>query len=297
MIALGNFDGVHLGHQAIIRHAGALAKQAKAPLAIMTFEPHPREFFARQAGNVAALRLCPLHEKLSLLQTLGAELVFLVRFTRPFAATSPAQFIEQTLACDLRARHIVTGYNFAFGKDRAGNTDLLTQEAKKMGFAYSAHPPVTDGQGEPVSSSRIRHKLSQGDVAGAARQLGRAYAISGRVRHGDRRGRTLGFPTANIALTHLHAPRFGVYAIRSRLGEKTLAGVANIGLRPTFNGTTPLLEAHFFNLAQDIYGERLHIELVEFLRPEQRFESIDALKARIAADCAQAKERLGWGAS
>jgi riboflavin kinase / FMN adenylyltransferase len=290
VMALGNFDGVHLGHQAIFTHCVALARAERRPAAVMTFEPHPREFFSR---DHAPMRIYPLRGKAMLIEECGIDALFVARFNKKLASTSAEDFIHHILHDSLRVQHVVTGYNFAFGKARQGNTAFMAQTAEKLGFGFTAHPPVLDAEGTTISSSGIRQLLLEGNVRKASAQLGRPYQISGRVRHGDKRGRTLGFPTANIALGRLLKPKFGIYAVRLAVGRSNTwhNGVASLGIRPNFP-TDPLLEVHCFDVQRDLYGHRVRVELIEFIREEKKFADIEALKAQMAEDCAKAKSLL-----
>jgi riboflavin kinase/FMN adenylyltransferase len=300
VVALGNFDGVHLGHQAIMSQCVASARAYQVPAAVMTFEPHPREFFSRQADEVKLrrLRLSGFNRKIALLERLGIDTLFLVRFNAAFASMPAERFVDEVLHRQLAVKHVVTGYNFAFGRGRGGNTDYLSLRGHQLGFGYTACPPVLDARGEVISSSAIRRLLREGDVRQAAQLLGFPYAIEGRVRHGDRRGRRLGFPTANISLRLLYPPRFGVYAVRVRVrghaGE--YAGVANIGIRPTVGASEPLLEVHLLDQALNLYDSVLEVTLSDFIREEQRFDSLDALQTQIALDCDTARQRLAKAA-
>ena len=290
-VALGNFDGVHLGHQEILRQALAFARNNAVPATVMTFEPHPREFFARDKKR---LRISSFQQKMQLFQELGIDAVFLVRFNAAFAAHTPEDFVEKILVGALAIRHVVTGYNFAFGKNRQGNTEYLKASSQHLGFSFSSCDAVSDAQGTPVSSSAIRQMLSLGDVKNAAALLGRPYRITGRVRSGNKAGRTLGFPTANLGLHGLFQPRYGVYAVRFRVeGDRNLYhGVANLGVRPTMGQHAPVFEVHGFDLDAQLYGKRLSVELVEYIREEKKFENIDALKSQIGIDCDHAKALL-----
>ena len=287
VIALGNFDGVHIGHRAIIRRAVELAKELGTHAAVMTFEPHPREFFAPDAPR---LRMYSLQQKLELLEDAGIEHVFLMRFNQALASTSASDFVEQILHRQLGARHVVTGYNFAFGKGRAGNTDMLASVAAQLGFGFTACQPVML-DGKAVSSSAIRALLAEGELEEANRMLGMHYHLCGRVRSGAARGRTIGYPTANIALDRFFKPKLGVYAVQARLpGSEWHHGIANIGIKPTFNLTTPMLEVHLFDFDQMIYGQKLEVALNAFLRPEIRFASVEALLEQIRSDVEHAKQ-------
>lgn len=289
VIALGNFDGVHMGHQAILRDCVALARASNVPAAVMTFEPHPREFFAKDKPK---LRIYPFRRKVELLREAGIDALFLVRFNRDFAALSGLDFVQTVLHQKLAVRHVVTGYNFAFGRGREGNTHLLEQIAEREGFGFTACPALHDAQGHVVSSSAIREALAAGHIRQAAAWLGRPYGMAGRVVHGDKRGRELGFPTANIPLTSLFKPRFGIYAVRVKVENTWHDAVASLGVKPTFGLHAPMLEVHLFNMQRDLYGKRLQVEYVDFMRDEERFSSVEALRAQMEADSLQAKELL-----
>ena len=287
VVAIGNFDGVHLGHQTVIDAARRTASAASAPFAIMTFEPHPRRLF-RPADP--PFRLTPLRAKLERFAASDADLALVLRFDKRFAAQPAPHFIEAILANALAARHVVIGHNFCFGQGRAGNAALLEAAGR---FGVTVVPAQVGPDGLPVSSTRIRDHLQAGAPQQAAQLLGRPFSISGHVRGGDRRGRLLGFPTANLALADYLRPRLGVYAVRARLPDGApIDGVANLGERPTVDGKDVRLEVHLFDFAGDIYGRRLEVELIDFVRPEQRFAGLDALKAQIAADCATARAQL-----
>jgi riboflavin kinase/FMN adenylyltransferase len=290
VVALGNFDGVHLGHQAILAHAHQLATAQGRPLAAMTFEPHPREFLS---GKKERLRIYPFRRKAELLQQAGVDYLFALRFNTAFSQTTAEDFVQQVLHRQLQASHVVTGYNFFFGRGRQGDKDFLTAQANQLGFGYTAHAPVTDAAGETISSSRIRALLQAGNVAQAAKQLGRPYTISNHVTRGDQRGRTLGFPTANLTLSQLFVPHFGVYAVRAHTAEgKTLSAVANLGIRPTYRADAPLLEVHLLDFAGELYGQRLTVELLHFLREEKRFPSKEALQEQLTKDAEHARQWL-----
>ena len=291
-MALGNFDGVHLGHREILRQCTASAHASNAPAAVMSFEPHPREFFAPHKER---LRLCSLRQKVALLEQLGIDTLFLVRFNRSFANLTAEEFVGNVLHRQLAVRHVVTGYNFAFGKGRTGHTEFLASRGQVLGFATTACPPVQTTSGHAISSSAIRTHLAAGEIAQATALLGHPYLIEGHVRCGHQRGRTIGFPTANISLNRLFKPRYGVYAVRvslspSPVGVGEYYGIANIGVKPTLGGSEPLLEVHLFDFNRDLYGQRIQVECLEFLRDERKFDSLDALKTQITLDCQQAKK-------
>ena len=300
-VALGNFDGVHLGHKILLREAKALAQGQERPLAVMTFEPHPREFFlrnGRQLGGkgtgISRLRIESFRRKVQLLAGQGVDALFLVRFNQVFSEQSPQAFVDNVLCKQLAVRHVVTGYNFAFGKNRAGNTAFLTEQAHRRDFTYLACPEVSVNQGQAVSSSAIRALLNAGDVAGAQALLGRPYVIEGVVRSGQKNGRKLGFPTANISMQRLFAPRYGVYAVRFTIAgdSRIYNGVANLGVKPTFGMNELWFEVHAFDVDLALYGKRLCVDLIQHLRDEQRFDSMDLLKAQIERDCTRAKDIL-----
>jgi len=281
MIALGNFDGLHLGHQSVIEKTVALAEQSCNPAAILTFEPHPRRVFK---PSLPPLRIIPFSEKAHRSKEMGINFMRVIRFTNEFAKNSAEDFIKNIVCEQLQASHIVTGDDFVFGNNREGNSSSLREMAKKYGFAYTECPPVLVGK-ERCSSTRIRTLLSSGNVEEIEGLLGRPYSITGIVREGDKRGRELGFPTANLLTGRVFTPATGVYAIRAIIDGKRVNGVANLGTRPTFNGRRLQLEAHLFDWQQDIYGKHIEVILVKYLREEQMFNGIEAIKAQIEKDC------------
>jgi riboflavin kinase/FMN adenylyltransferase len=285
-VAIGNFDGVHLGHGALLARLGDVAREFSLPPTILTFEPHPREFFSPAS---APARLTTLREKLELLAEAGIEQAMVCRFNAALAALSADQFIERVLVRGLRLRHLIIGDDFRFGKGRSGDFALLQRAGVVHGFAVEAMGSVTV-DGERVSSSGVRAALAGGEMEHAARLLGRPYVIDGQVAHGDKIGRQLGFATANIRIKHNPLPMTGVFAVEvSGLGDRPLPGVANLGIRPTVGGTRPLLEVHLFDFAHDIYGAHISVRFVHKLRNEQRFPNFDALKTQIAADAVAAR--------
>ena len=285
-IAIGNFDGVHRGHGALLERLCDVARESRLPPTILTFEPHPREFFSPAS---APARLSTLREKLELLADAGVEQAMVCRFNKAFAALSADQFIEQVLIGGLRARHLIIGDDFRFGKGRAGDFALLQVAGRQFGFSVEAMGSITVDD-ERVSSSGVRAALAAGDMEHAARLLGRPYIIDGKVTQGQQLGRQWGFPTANIRIKHNPLPMTGVFAVEvGGLGDKLLPGVANLGIRPTVGGTRPLLEVHLFDFDRDIYGAHISVRFVHKLRNEQRFPNFDALKAQIAADAATAR--------
>ncbi len=292
VVTLGNFDGLHLGHRSIIAQAKIIAREKNAPLAIMTFEPHPRDFFMK-GNKTEGHRIYSLHSKLSVIKSLGIDCVYMLRFNSKLTNLSAHEFIKNILVDKLNAQHIITGDNFCFGKNRQGDKNLLQQEAKNLGFEYTACPPVTYGT-ETISSSNIRRLLSQGDIIKTSSLLGRPYYISGHVKHGEKRGTKIGFPTANISLNKLFIPKHGVYAVQIKIANDNhiYNGVANIGVKPTFGTYQPLLEVYLFDTEQNLYGKRLCVEFIEFIRPEQKFTALEELISQIKNDCIIAKDIL-----
>lgn len=287
VLTIGNFDGVHLGHVALLERLVQSAKRLNLSPAVLTFEPHPREFFA--PGSAPA-RLTILREKLELLAASGVETTMICRFNAPFAALSAEEFIEQVLLRGLKARHLIIGDDFCFGQGRRGNFALLEDVGRRSGFSVEAMGTVVV-DGERVSSSAVREALTLGDMGRAARLLGRPYIIDGRVVHGDKLGRKLGFNTANIHIRHNPVPMTGVFAVEvDGLGEHPLPGVANLGVRPTVGGTRPLLEVHLFDFNRVIYGAHLTVRFLLKLRAERKFPDFDALKAQIARDAEAARD-------
>jgi riboflavin kinase/FMN adenylyltransferase len=285
-LAIGNFDGVHLGHAALAARLGEVAKQYGVVPTVLTFEPHPREFFAPQS---APARLTTFREKLELLEQAGVQQVVVCPFNAAFAALTAEEFIAQVLVQACRVKYLIIGDDFRFGKGRTGDFTLLQQAGHQYGFGVEAMSSVTV-DGERVSSSSVRKALADGDMEHAARLLGRPYVIDGQVSHGDKIGRQLGFATANIRIKHNPLPMTGVFAVEvTGVGDKSWPGVANLGIRPTVGGTRPLLEVHLFNFDRDIYGAHISVRFVHKLRDEQRFPNFDALKAQIAADAAAAR--------
>lgn len=286
VLAIGNFDGVHLGHAALVRQLADAAARLQSVPTVLTFEPHPREFFVPAS---APARLTTLREKLELLGDSGASQAMICPFNAAFAALSADEFIERVLVRSLQAKHLIIGDDFRFGRGRVGDFAMLQAAGTRFGFTVETMPSVTV-DGERVSSSAVRAALATGEMERAARLLGRPYIIDGRVAHGDKIGRQLGFATANIRIKHNPLPMTGVFAVEvSGLGEKPLPGVANLGIRPTVGGTRPLLEVHLFDFNRDIYGAHISVRFVHKLRCEQRFPNLDALKAQIAADAASAR--------
>lgn len=287
-VALGNFDGVHLGHASVIRTAHA--SRPDIPLAVLTFEPHPREVFR---PDDPPFRLTLSAERADALAGLGVDLLYELSFNHDFSLMSAEDFVADVLHHGLGARHIVTGQDFAFGHRQRGDTGFLSARCQALGMGVTLVPPVADSRG-PISSTRIRRALQDGYPERATAELGRPWAIRGTVAHGDKRGRTIGFPTANVALGRHLEPARGVYAVMIRLQDgTTYRGVANIGRRPTVNaGPESRLEVNLFDFSGDIYGTEITVALHAYIRPEVKFSGLDSLKAQIAADADEARRLL-----
>ena len=292
-IAIGNFDGVHKGHQAVIREAGLIAKSHSIPWAVLTFEPHPRSVF--QPGQ-PHFRLTPMRAKARALESLGVNMMIVQHFSHSFSKQPAENFVKNVLVDGLGARHVVAGYDFVFGHNRGGNCELLLTMGQKLGFGFTAVSPIEDDGGILFSSTRIRDYLSKGDVRTAAALLGRHFSYEGRVARGDQRGRTIGFPTLNLELGDAMRPSLGVYAARVGIIEKDKTilydGVANLGKRPTFGGESVILEVHLFNFSKNLYGKRITVSLIDFIRQEKKFDGLEALRAQIAIDTEKAQNIL-----
>ena len=289
VVALGNFDGFHLGHQAVVGAAVAQAKATSAPAIVATFDPHPVRHFKPDA---APFRLTTLDQRQRLFGAAGADAMLVLEFGAALASMTADEFIADLLIAQLGVSGIVTGEDFVFGKGRSGNGDTLAAAAAAHGFAYTRVPAVM-ADGEPVSSSRIRAALQSGDCATATCLLTRPFAVQGVVQHGDKVGRTLGYPTANIDLGPYLRPRYGVYAVTGCLEDgRVLKGAANIGIRPQFDPPKELLEPHFFDFDEDLYGQTVEVAFHHFLRGEAKFDGLDALVEQIERDCAEARAVL-----
>ncbi|NOT42867.1 MAG: bifunctional riboflavin kinase/FAD synthetase [Alphaproteobacteria bacterium] len=284
-VAIGNFDGVHLGHQALLKHAKTLG----AKLGVLVFEPHPQEFF-KPGGE--RFRLTPFRAKARLLERFGVDVLYALHFDAAFAALSADAFVTKVLAQGLGAKHIVVGQDFQFGKGRAGNIDVLKQRGQQTGFIVSTFDLIGAGPEAKISSTRIREALREGKPEVAASLLGHAWTVEGRVEQGDKRGRTIGFPTANVSLEGYLEPALGVYAVRVEIAGQTYNGVANFGRRPTFDKKDVLLEVHIFDFNGDLYGQQIVVAFEAYLRAEQKFAGLDALKAQIAKDSERARAIL-----
>ena len=291
VVAIGNFDGVHLGHGAVIAEGRRIARALGAPLAVLTFEPHPRQVLA---APDEPFRLTPFRVKARHLAALGIETLYVARFDRAFAAREPASFVADVVAAGIGARHVVVGHDFAFGRKRAGDVTLLTEVGDSLGVGVTSIAAAGTGT-EVHSASRARRLLAAGDVAALPAVLGRYWEIDGHVIAGDRRGRTIGFPTANLRTAGILHPARGVYALWAQAGADDgpwYPAVANLGRRPTFDKTEDLLEVHIFDYDGDLYGKRLRAAFADRVRPERRFDGIEALKAQIATDCDTARTIL-----
>lgn len=289
IVALGNFDGFHKGHQAVVGRAVSRARAEGKPALVATFDPHPVRFFK---PDVPPFRLTTLDQRQRLFAEAGADAMLVFHFNAELASVTAPDFVNDYLVGRIGAAGVVTGEDFTFGKGRGGDVDLLKLLGRTHHMSVDAVAPV-EADGEAVSSSRIREALQAGDCETATRLLTRPFAIEGVVEHGDKRGRALGFPTANMELGHYLRPRFGVYAVRGRLpGGERLDGVANLGTRPMFDPPRELLEPHFFDFEGDLYGRTVEVELISFIRDELTLESLDALTAQIAKDANEARRRL-----
>ncbi len=290
IIALGNFDGFHLGHQRVAGEAIAWARAEGRPAIIATFDPHPVRHFA---PHVPPFRLTTLDQRAELFRSAGADAMLLFSFDAELAASPAETFVRDLLAARIGAAGVVTGEDFTFGQGRGGNVGLLGEIGATCGIEARAIGPVLD-DGLAVSSSRIRDALKAGDPRAAARLLTRPFAIRGTVQHGDKRGRQIGYPTANLALGAYLRPRFGIYAVRARVLDtgETLQGAANLGVRPQFDPPIELLEPYFFDFSGDLYGREIEVALHAFLRPEAKFDDLGTLQAQMARDCEAAREAL-----
>lgn len=294
-VALGSFDGVHRGHQAVIEtaHDRARALGPDVPVGVMTFEPHPRRLFQ---PDLPPFALSSLRTKAHRIEALGADFLYVQQFDRSFSARPADWFVETVLVRGLGVRHVVIGEDYAFGHRRAGNAALMRSMAQRLGFAVTTVAPVLDERGQVLSSTRARDAIRAGRMDEAAAVLGHPWDCEGRVEHGDARGRTIGFPTANLRLGEYVQPAAGVYAVRAGVDQGPATvwhdGVANYGRRPTFGDGAPLLEVHLFDLDADLYNRHLRVQLVAFLRPERTFDGLESLKAQIAADAREARRQL-----
>jgi riboflavin kinase / FMN adenylyltransferase len=289
--ALGNFDGVHLGHQSVIREAGRIARDLGAPLSVLTFEPHPRMLFQQ---DPSPFRLTTSESRAEALADIGVDMLFELNFDQEFSQLAAEDFTPRILDEMLGLKHVVCGYDFVFGHRRRGNPELLESQGHEHGVGVTRMEAVTEEDGAVYSSTRVRQCIAEGDPSGAAELLGRPWSFTAEVEHGDQRGRTIGFPTCNLRIVDLVQPAHGVYAIQIRVADEDvwLPGVANFGRRPTVNDRGALFEAHLFDVDRDLYDKALTIRVIDFIRPEMRFSGLEALTAQIAADAARAREIL-----
>lgn len=290
IVALGNFDGVHLGHQAVIGRAVERARAEGRPAIVATFDPHPKRYFQPRSGH---FRLTTLDQRARLFAEAGVDAMLVFHFDAALAGLSAREFAERQLVEILGVGGVVTGGDFTFGKGREGDVAMLAELGGALGYSAEVVAPVTL-DGETVSSSRIRDYLRAGDPRGAAKLLTRPFAIEGPVQHGAKLGRELGYPTANMSLANYLRPAYGIYAVRGRLADgRVLNGVANLGIRPSFDPPEELLESFFFDFDDDLYDQVLEVSLIDYLRPEAKFDSMDALKVQMDADAAKARALLG----
>jgi len=289
VIALGNFDGFHAGHQAVVGRAVRHARDEGRPAIVATFDPHPVRFFK---PDVPPFRLTTLDQRQELFAAAGADAMLILPFDATLAGTTAEDFITELLLDRYGAAGVVTGADFVFGKGRGGNVVTLAEHARRLGFFTEMVAPVDDAE-EVISSSRIREALQAGDCATATRLLTRPFTVRNVVQHGDKNGRLLGFPTANLEMGQYLRPRYGIYAVTGKLPDgRILKGAANIGIRPSFDPPKELLEPHFFDFSEDLYGQEIDVAFHAFIRTEAKFDSMDALMAQIAADCDAAKRLL-----
>jgi riboflavin kinase/FMN adenylyltransferase len=290
-VTIGNFDGLHLGHKAMLARLQDVARARGLPTCVLSFEPHPREFFA---PDQAPARLSSLREKAECLQRLGIDRLHVFRFDRAFSSLTAEGFIEVVLGRTLQARYVLVGDDFRYGAKRAGDFALLKQAGKSLGFDAEFLPTV-EVSGERASSTAVRQALAAGELEHAASLLGRPYSISGRVVHGDKLGRDIGFPTANIQLKHNRPPLMGIFAVElCGLNGEPLQGVASLGRRPTVKGAdaVPVLEVHLFDFSTEIYGRRVRVDFLHKLRDEEKYPDLDSLVAQIRRDVDNAKQFL-----
>jgi riboflavin kinase / FMN adenylyltransferase len=289
VVALGNFDGFHAGHQAVVQHAIERAKALGCPAIVATFDPHPVRHFRPDA---APFRLTTLNQRQRLFASAGADAMLVFHFDGVLAAVSAEDFITKLLVERVGAVGVVTGEDFTFGTGKSGNVTVLKNVGAVHGLICDSVGAIAD-EGGTISSSRIRAALESGDCATATHLLTRPFAIEGVVQHGDKNGRLLGFPTANIDVGPYLRPRYGIYAVKGRLADgRVLNGVANLGIRPSFDPPKELLEPYFFDFSEDLYGQTIEVEFHAFIRPEQKFDNLEALKVQMARDCDTARDLL-----
>jgi riboflavin kinase / FMN adenylyltransferase len=288
VLAIGNFDGVHRGHQALVAAALATAREEKVPVGVLLFEPHPREFFHPEEPH---FRVTTLADKLAIFEDLGLDVAIVLPFDAELANLPAEDFIAQVLVSGLGVRHVVIGHDFYFGKNRGGTPETLQAAAAANGFGITIIAPVAD-DGEVFSSSVIRLRLAQGDVKGAARMMGRWWCVGGDVVGGAKRGAGLGFPTANVPMPRGTALGHGIYAVRTYIGDERYDGAAYLGTRPTYDDGKPVLEVFMFDFDGDLYGREIVVEFIDFVRADRKFDSSEALIAQMQQDCARAQSIL-----
>jgi riboflavin kinase/FMN adenylyltransferase len=289
VVALGNFDGFHIGHQAVVGRAIERARAEGRPALVVTFDPHPARLFRPSSPPFL---LTTIAQRMRLFEAFGVDATLALPFDRAMAAVPPRDFVRDWLHERIGAHRLVTGEDFTFGRNRIGHIDALHGFAQEHGMAAEAVAPIA-AEGAIASSTRIRQHLRAGDMAAAARLLTRPFAIGGIVQHGDKLGRTIGYPTANVAIGDYLRPAYGIYAARGRLADgRLLDGAANLGIRPQFDPPKELLEPHFFDFSGDLYGQPIEVELIAHIRPEAKFDSLDALIEQMAIDCVEARRIL-----
>jgi len=296
VVAIGNFDGVHRGHAAVIGRAQAMAARLGRPCAVLSFEPHPADFFSKKP---VVFRLTSLPAKARKIEALGLDGLVVLSFNAALADLSAEDFVNEILLRRLGVRGVVVGYDFHYGRGRTGSPDTLKAAGRAHGFQVDIVEKIAadaQGQVEAASSSAVRAALQQGDVARAAFILGAPFSVEGEVIHGQKLGRTLGFPTANVALGPAFKLRHGIYAVRMRVAGREYGGVANFGSRPTVDNGPPLLEVFVFDFSGDLYGKQVEVDFIAFLRPEEKFDGLDALTVQMRKDEAQARAILAAGA-
>jgi len=289
VVAIGNFDGVHRGHQALIAEGQRIAKELGAPFGIIAFEPQPQEFFRR---SLEKFRLTPFRTKAEILKRLGVDILYAVPFNAKLARMTADEFIDRVLARGFAARHVLIGGDFQFGKNRTGNPETLKAGGARHGFGVTIFEPISSDGARKISSTDIRNALKEGRPHNAAHLLGHWWTVSGHVQGGDKRGRTIGFPTANVSLKGYLEPALGVYAVRVACDGRAYDGVANFGRRPTFNKQDTLLEVHLFDFAGDLYGRQIDVSFIDFIRPERKFDGLESLRTQITADGEEARRIL-----
>lgn len=292
VVAIGNFDGVHRGHAAVIGRAQAMAARLGRPCAVLSFEPHPADYFSKKP---VVFRLTSLAAKARKIEALGLDGLVVLSFNAALADLSAEDFVREILIRRLGVRAVVVGYDFHYGRGRTGTPDTLKEAGREHGFQVEIVEKIAaDDQGdlEAASSSAVRAALQQGDIARASHILGAPFSVEGEIIHGQKLGRTLGFPTANIALGPAFKLRHGIYAVRMRVEGREYGGVANFGSRPTVDNGPPLLEVFVFDFSGDLYGKQVEVDFIAFLRPEEKFDGLDALTMQMRQDEAQARAIL-----